>query len=230
MSKRDGRDFLYLVWKSESSGKQYIVGQLVKNGQFEFQYMGDLENAMKEGFRPLLCFPDLQTVYVDEKLFPVFASRLPDRKRKDIEKILKKYGLTEYDEYMLLKRSGARLPIDNLGFIDPILDVKTNVTRIFFVAGVRHYLACQGKRCEEAPPVTRGDEVVFQKEAGNPNDKNAVQILDMDRNLLGYVPQYYSKGVSEMLENKGKVVSHIYRVDKNKNCNECLEVIMQFEA
>ncbi len=32
---------------------------------------------------------------------------------------------------MLLKRSGARLPIDSLEFIDPILDTDGNVTRIF---------------------------------------------------------------------------------------------------
>ena len=44
-------------------------------------------------------------------LFPVFASCLPDRKRKDIDKILQKYGLKEFDEYELLKKSGARLPI-----------------------------------------------------------------------------------------------------------------------
>ena len=58
---------------------------------------------------------------IDDILFPVFWSRLPDRKRRGIEKILEKYGLDEYDDYKLLKRSGARLPIDNLEFIDPIL-------------------------------------------------------------------------------------------------------------
>ena len=36
MSQKDGRDYLYLIWKAEQSRKQYIVGQLIKNGQFEF--------------------------------------------------------------------------------------------------------------------------------------------------------------------------------------------------
>lgn len=48
-----------------------------------------------------------------------------------MKEILQKYGLNEYDEYMLLKRSGARLPIDSLEFIDPILDTDGSVTRIF---------------------------------------------------------------------------------------------------
>ena len=32
MSIKDGKDYLYLIWKSEKSRKQYIVGQLIKNG------------------------------------------------------------------------------------------------------------------------------------------------------------------------------------------------------
>ena len=59
-------------------------------------------------------------------LFPVFASRLPDRKREDIDKILQKYGLKEFDEYELLKKSGARLPIDNLEFIVPHMEKEPN--------------------------------------------------------------------------------------------------------
>mgnify|MGYP006990155011 CR=1 FL=1 len=45
--------------------------------------------------------------------------------------------LKEYDEYLLLKRSGAKLPIDGLEFIDPILNVDKNVLRVFCVAGAK---------------------------------------------------------------------------------------------
>lgn len=30
MSVKDGKDYLYLIWKSEQSRKQYIVAQLIK--------------------------------------------------------------------------------------------------------------------------------------------------------------------------------------------------------
>lgn len=131
MSVKDGKDYLYLIWKSEQTRKQYIIGQLTKNGQYEFQYSEEVQSAIADGFKPLLCFPDLNKVYKDDRLFAIFKSRLPDRKRKNIQEILGKYGLEEYDDYMLLKRSGARLPIDNLEFIDPILSLDNNVTRIF---------------------------------------------------------------------------------------------------
>lgn len=228
MSQKDGRDYLYLIWKSENSRKQYIVGQLIKNGQFEFQYVKDIKDAMNDGFTPLLCFPDIDSVYTDTKLFSVFASRLPDKKRRDIRNILEKYGLNEFDEYMLLKRSGARLPIDNLEFIDPILNVNGNGKRIFFIAGVRHYLECNGDNCKDSITVTRGDEIVLKREPDNLYDPYAVQMLDISGHILGYVPRYYSEGVSEMLMDDKKVTCHIYNVDKNKNCNECMKAIIKF--
>lgn len=177
MSVKDGKDYLYLIWKSEKSRKQYIVGQLTKNCQFEFKYCEEVQSAIDDGFVPLLCFPDINRLYKDEKLFPIFASRLPDKKRKDIHDILGKYGLKDYDEYMLLKRSGARLPIDSLEFIDPIFDMKEDTTRIFFMAGVRHYLKCSGNNCADAVEVTRGDQVNLKREPDNAYDHNAVQML-----------------------------------------------------
>lgn len=230
MSQRDGRDYLYLIWKSEQSRKQYVVGQLIKNGQFEFQYVKDIKDAINDGFTPLLCFPDIDNVYTDTKLFSVFASRLPDKKRKDIQNILEKYGLEEYDEYMMLKRSGARLPIDSLEFIDPILNIEESGKRIFFIAGVRHYLECKGDNCRNAVTVTRGDEIVLKREPDNRYDPYAVQMLDVSGHILGYVPGYYSEGVSRMLMENKRVTCHVYNVDKNKNCNECMKAIIEFES
>ncbi len=227
MSMRDGKDYLYLIWKSGESGKQYIVGQLTKNSRYEFEYCEEIKEAVKDGFVPLLCFPNLNKVYSDERLFPVFSSRLPDKKRKDIRQILGKYGMEKYDEYLLLKRSGARLPIDGLEFIDPILDVDENILRIFYIAGVRHYLNCEGIDCLKAIKVTRGDEVFLKRDLENKYDEYAVQMLDYSRNLLGYVPRYYSKSVAKLIEKGNKIECHIYNVDKDSNCNNCIKVIMR---
>ncbi len=224
MSQKDGKDYLYLIWKAEKSRKQYIVGELIRNGQFEFRYVEKVAEAINDGFTPLLCFQNLQQVYKDEKLFPVFSSRLPDRKRKDIQNILKKYDLEEYDEYMLLKRSGARLPIDNFEFIDPIFDINEKVKRIFFMAGPRHYLGCNGNDCKRSVMVTVGDEIVLQREPKNRYDAFAVKMLDVYGHMLGYIPRYYSEGVSMMLDNQKQLSCQVYSVDKSKNCNECIKV------
>ena len=114
---KDFEEFLYLIWEHIPSGRQYVIGKLSKNEEYEFCYCEQIEEAMKNGFKPLVSFDRIDVVYKSEELFPAFSSRLPDRKRKDINKILKKYGLDEYDAYELLKRSGAKLPIDNLQFV-----------------------------------------------------------------------------------------------------------------
>jgi hypothetical protein len=125
MSIKNGRDYIYLVWKEPKSRRQYIIGQLSKNGQFEFNYGFGIKEAIEKGFSLLISFDNIDNVYKNDMLFPVFSSRLPDKKRNDINKILFKYGMEEYDDYKSLKRSGAKLPIDNLEFIkDTIIVVK----------------------------------------------------------------------------------------------------------
>ena len=50
MAIKDGKDYLYLIWKCSSNRRQYIVGQLTKNGQYEFKYCEDIKKAIKSGF------------------------------------------------------------------------------------------------------------------------------------------------------------------------------------
>ena len=117
----------YVLWnqltvneKGEKINETYIVGILSKylSGKYEFKYSLSTETNKSIGFNGIEAFPDFNKTYISDRLFPVFSSRLPDKNRKDISKILKKYGLEKYDEFQLLIKSGGKLPIDNLEFID----------------------------------------------------------------------------------------------------------------
>ncbi|MGF7185278.1 hypothetical protein GGQ84_001364 [Desulfitispora alkaliphila] len=121
MSRKGGKEFLYLIWKDPVSKRNYVVGRLSKNDKFEFSYGHEVDEAIKKGFKLLIPFDDINKVYKSDTLFSAFSSRLPDSKRNDMDKILQKYNLDEYDEYKLLKRSGGRLPIDSLEFVDPTI-------------------------------------------------------------------------------------------------------------
>lgn len=227
MAIKDGKDYLYLVWKCASNRRHYIVGQLTKNGEYEFQYCEEIEKALKVGFTPLVSFERLNVVYKSEILFPVFASRLPDRKRKDIKNILKKYGLEEYDSYQLLKKSGAKLPIDNLQFIDPILNYRSSFEKLFYVAGARHYLGCDGNKCKEAIQVTRGDEVFLEHEVDNPHDENAIRVVNEQQKALGYVPRYYAQAFVKFIEEDRVEECHVANVTKENCCDECIGVVIK---
>lgn len=224
MSFKDGRDYLYLIWKSEKSRKQYIVGILSKNGQYEFKYGNEVSEAIADGFTPLISFPDIETVYKNDVIFPVFMSRLPDKKRKDIDSILKKYGMKEYEPYTLLKKGGARLPIDNLEFIDPILDLEEPFNRTFYLAGARHSIGCNGNDYETTVEVVRGDEVLLMHEPDNEKDVNAIGAYNSENRKIGDIPRYYCEGILQLLKDGRKVKCVVNNVDKDKSCHECIRV------
>lgn len=51
MSRKNGKDYLFLIWKQPESRRQYVVGILSKNGGFEFAYAEDIDEARKWFFR-----------------------------------------------------------------------------------------------------------------------------------------------------------------------------------
>ena len=226
MVKQNGRDYIYLVWKENVSRRNYLVGQLSKNGIFEFGYGFEVQDAMKKGFTPLISFDDIRETYSNNILFPVFSSRLPDRKRRNIELILKKYNLENYDEYELLKKSGGKLPIDNLEFIDPIpLELENKeITRTFFIAGTRHCLECKGDDCTKTPDVEVGDNLFLEEEPDNIHDENAIKVLDKDNVHVGYIPRYYCEAIKNAFKKDYSYKCIVKEFNKNNNCNECIKI------
>lgn len=217
---------LWLVWKAPDTRIRYIIGKLTKTDSYEFSYLPDVNEAIKKGFGLVIPFNDLEKVYTNERLFPTFASRLPDSKRRGIEKILSKYGLNEFDDYELLKRSGGRLPIDTLEFIDPIPE-DGDFERKFYIAGPRHYIGCEGKECDKSVNVVVSDTLDLEQEPTCPYDSNAIKILSKDRYMLGYIPRYFSKAICERIDRGYVYKCIVTNVNKNSNCNECIEVILK---
>jgi hypothetical protein len=119
----ESRDCLHLVWKSPTSGTQYVVGRLTRSEDYCFEYGGDCDKAKTDGWEKLVAFPESK-IYHCNDLFPAFSRRLPDRKRRNIDQILKKYGLEKYDGYELLRRSGGRLPIDGYSFVEADVEAR----------------------------------------------------------------------------------------------------------
>lgn len=113
------KDLVYLTWKNKKNKSVFKVAELYKqDDKFYFKYiLENVKEAQKEGFRLLVAFPQINATYENPHLFAVFGARLPDKRRPEIDKILSEYGMKEYDEFELLKRSGAKLPTDNYEFV-----------------------------------------------------------------------------------------------------------------
>ena len=216
-------NYLLLIWKDPETRRNYTVGKLTRGDCFTFQYYGEAENAEEAGWKLLGAFPTYQE-YRSNTMFPVFSSRLPDKKRRDIQNILEKYGLMEYDEFELLRRSGARLPIDTYEFIDPISPDDKEVTREFYITGIRYHSACQGSDCGALPGVKVGDMLLLEEEPENAYDPMAIRVLTQERDVLGYVPRYYNKAILARLHDGMGYSCKITEVNANmRNCSECLK-------
>ena len=219
-------DYIYLIWQEPETHRRMVVGELKREDGFSFFYTHDYKKAIEMGWEMLTPFPE-EKVYRNKFLFPAFSSRLPDPKRRDIQEILSKYGMEEYDGYELLKRSGAKLPIDDYEFVDPIFPDDETVSRNFYVSGVRHATKCADEDCVRIHGVYVGDELELVLEPNNPVDQFAVALYSPRGDKIGYVPSYFSEQVTHRLKVRMTYQCKVIEVNQGKNCREGIRVNLQ---
>ena len=217
------RRYLYLIWKDPETRTNYTIGKLSRAEKYTFEYFDEYKKAQAMGWNLLESFPE-EILYESDIMFPAFSSRLPDRKRRDINTILKKYGLNDYDEYELLRKSGARLPIDTYEFIDPIFPEDETIERDFYIMGIRYNTPCKGKDCSALTKLEIGDYLSFIPEPQNPHDENAIRIETQNGERLGYVPRYYNREILARLRKQMSYSCRVLEINMSENCSECIKV------
>lgn len=193
---------LWLIWQNERTRQRYHVGNLVHHeGKYMFYYekhakrRGVIE-ALKNGYHLHLAFPDVNKVYVSERLFGPFERRLPDRRRPDFQEILRAHGLSDdYTNMDLLRATGGRLATDTYEFVPPIYVYGNEFDFDFYIAGWRYY---EGERVLDRLQV--GDDVIFRLEPANEQDPKAVVVLTKQGEKLGYIPAFYSEFMFWLIE------------------------------
>ncbi|MBB5326032.1 hypothetical protein HNQ34_003150 [Anoxybacillus tepidamans] len=198
---------LWLIWQNERTRQRYHVGNLVHHeGKYMFYYekhaqrRGVIE-ALKNGYRLHLAFPDIDKIYVSDRLFGPFERRLPDCRRPDFQEILKAHGLSnDYTDMDLLRATGGRLATDPYEFVAPIYVYGNEFDFDFYIAGWRYY---EGERVIDQLQV--GDDVKFQREPKNEQDPKAVVVLTKQGEKLGYIPAFYSEFMFRLIEEGGGV-------------------------
>lgn len=221
------KNSVIMVWKEPKTRRHYAVGEIEKTKDgFTFQYTHEVIDALKKGFELLLPFPEIEKEYNSEVLFPVFSTRLPDKKRPDIEDILKKYGIKEYDPFELLKH-GAKLPTDNLRFEKKITDISELDNFKFCLAGARHYLGCEDRTCEKNELIKspRG-EITLVQENDNEFDDKAIR-AEYAGKIVGYIPRYYTKVINSALDKGIDIHCYLLDVKLCRDCDNCVEVKMK---
>lgn len=215
---------LWLIWQNVDTRQRYHVASLTYDNEtytFEYEHSKEhrgLSEAIKNGYRPHVAFPDLRRTYISRKLFGPFLRRLPNSNRPDFMALLKKYGIKDnYTDMDLLRITGGRLGTDNYEFVEPICFDDENFEINFYIAGWSHY-----KGDERIHLLSSGSLLFLEKEPENEHDPFAVKIKMDDGFLLGYVPAFYSEFLTKVLDNKIQYHLQIKKIDQ--------EAIPQFKV
>ena len=84
-----------------------LIGTLtVEDGLWKFEYSDNFR--LEDELRPIVEFPDVNKIYVNEELWQFFASRIPSTEQPEVEEILKREHIQEDDAVGLLKLFGKR--------------------------------------------------------------------------------------------------------------------------
>jgi len=103
--------------------------------------------------------------------------------------------LTSVDPKMLeilrARQKGKTLPKP---FAKEVFILKT------YVAGTQYY---EAKKLVDI--IKKGDYLIFRREANNPYDEKAIEILDLNMNKFGYVPEHKNEIISNLMD-AGKTI------------------------
>lgn len=196
-------DLLYLVWKNSKTDRCFIIGSLKKDSEYVFTYGYDIDIAISEGFKLEFPFIERDKIYKSKTLFSSFKCRVPDEKRDDIDEILSKYNMTTYDAFELLKR-GSFFGLDNLALIDSLLYVKESVIKRFIRVKLQYN---------------------YYSSIHIKFNSQVYVILDNNNNVIGNLPDYYTKGISNLIKNGYKIEVRIDEIMPNNSALIVLEGI-----
>jgi hypothetical protein len=155
---------------------------------YRFHY---IRNALGvDGFRPLLGFPDLHSTYESPRLFPLFAERVMDARRRDYGSYLTQLHLPEDAEpFELLGRSGGHRKGDTIQlYPEPLVAPDGSTRSIFLVNGVRHVLAEDPTAEQRFATLQPEEQLVLIDEPDNDWNKRAILVSARDGQRLGWVP------------------------------------------
>ncbi|WP_257128376.1 HIRAN domain-containing protein [Priestia megaterium] len=225
---------LWLIWQNVNTRQRYHVGNLLHvDGLYVFQYETEnkhrgLKEALDNGYRPHLAFPDLKKVYTSDKMFGPFLRRLPNASRPDFPKLLEKYGLPkDYTQMDLLRATGGRLGTDSYEFVHPVYIEGNHFDFDFHIAGWRYY---DGDK--HLGEISYDTKLSLEKEPSNDNDSFAVKVQTNNGLLLGYVPAFFSEFMTHIIDEGCYYEVRIEKIDVHAipQLRVCLTVNGEFDT
>lgn len=104
---------LYLKWK-DINNQIYTIATLYKYEDYYYLMINkeDMLNAKEKGCAGIGITNTNEAGYKSKELFRFFQNRIPSKDNQFIDEFLKEYGLKEYDEMEILKKTKGILGTD----------------------------------------------------------------------------------------------------------------------
>ncbi len=187
---------LYVAWLAPEHPRWYTVGHLYAfDERYAFEYTEGFRMARRDaGMRPIFGFPEAETRYVSDALFPLFTNRLMRPSRPDYGHFVHQLGLDESAGPLdILARSEGYRATDYFRvYARPRAHVTPGGSRYrlaFLVTGLRFRT---DRERERAADLQVGERLSLVPEPENPFDPYAHRLDSDDGFCVGYVPRYFA--------------------------------------
>ena len=192
---------LYVAGQNPDTREWIPVAELreVPEG-FELRYTRGAQRL--PAFSGLSRMQALDKVYYSRTLFPFFANRLISKSRPDYRQYLRWLGLDNIPSTpleVLAITAGVRAT-DNYELVAPPRLVGQSMELAFFPRGLRYLPPLSLAQLEE---FSEGTSVFLLKDVQNVKDVLALAIRTEQPHTMfvGYVPRYYCRGLTRLLDN-----------------------------
>lgn len=225
---------LWLIWQNAETRLYYHVGTLsYYENQYTFYYTFSSEgpqkvkDALNNGYMLHPSFPELTKVYKADKLFTVFNRRLPSEIRVDFKDILENLSLKEdFTPMDLLEQTRGKLTSDQYSFEKPLRLENNKLVTSFFVNGMS-YIDDLPENWAEI--IRSFNKLELKLEPENHVDKNAVAVYTALNIKLGYVPRFYTTGISALIENGANPLIKVNYINEQSNSDWWIKLDFECE-
>lgn len=196
---------LFVCWRDFSKNSWVPVAVLLRtSGVFSFGYTRGARYA--KGFRPFGRMTELTGVYSSDTLFPLFANRLLNSSRPELEQFRTwlNLGLHEnsyLDPFLVFERTSGIRSTDSLELIPLPQRTEDGKFRMeFFCRGVRFLTPCSREVIERLKPIER---LLALSDFQNDSDPNAIALrTEGMATFVGYLPRYLAGEIHKITSKK----------------------------
>lgn len=94
---------------------------------------------------------------------------------------------------------------------------------------MRHYAICNGIDCSKLTNIKKNDNLILELQPDNKYDEFAIKILSTDSTLIGYVPRYFNRELTELINKNFIYKCTVCEVSKNNDCDVCIKVCLKMK-